>query len=66
MKIKPKIIVTLKKGSVIKSYNPLKKQYILNRRQKVSIDHCIGDDIVWSGSGKYWYWTSKGNIEVVK
>ena len=55
--------VKIKKGSLVKSMHPQKSQYTLSRTQRVTVHHTVGDDIVWAGSGGYWCWTDRSNVE---
>ena len=54
--------VKIKKGSLVKSMHPQKSQYVLSRSQHVAVHHTVVNDIVWTGTGRYWCWTDKSNV----
>jgi hypothetical protein len=62
-------MVTVKKGSIVHSYNPSKKEYVLKRNQKVKVDYVSEypyedghKKLTWAGAGHYWNWTDVENI----
>jgi hypothetical protein len=66
--------IKLRKGSVVRSTNPSKKEYTLSRNQKVTVHSYYpplkgwGDypaknaEVHWAGTGGYWCWTDVENI----
>ena len=65
MEINDGDIVIVNKGAVVKSYNPSKREYVLKKSQKVKVyyQYDIKREIVWVGTGHYWCWTDKSNIQ---
>lgn len=74
-------IVVLKSGSLVKSFNPSKKEFTLSRRHKVRVNrmdrgfvyppeergrnNIRETTVVWAGTGGYWCWTSIENVEAI-
>ena len=63
--IKKDDILTIKRGSLVKSYNPSKMEYTTVRKQKIKINHWYTSSrvIAWVGTGYYWCWTNVDNVE---
>ena len=59
-------MLTIKKGSLVKSMHPSKQEYKLSRSQNIKVDHWydLDDHVVWAGSGGYWCWTNFNNIKL--
>lgn len=67
-------VVTLRKGSVVHSTHPSKKEYVLSREQKVKVHNFYEGypetrgypgrpaEINWAGTGGYWCWTDASNV----
>lgn len=74
MTITPGARYTVKKGSVVHSFNPSKEEYTLARSQKVKVKFFDpgykGDGyydsrpakVTWAGTGGYWCWTNAENV----
>lgn len=67
-------VVTLRRGSVVRSTSPSKEEYTLSREQKVKVRNFYEGypetcgypgrpaEITWAGTGGYWCWTDANNV----
>jgi len=66
MNIKPGDEITIKKGAIVHTTHPSRKQYTLTRRQRVKVHHTLlphCEEVHWVGTGSYWCWTNLENVE---